>query len=106
MKILVTGGAGFIGSHVADAALEAGHEVLVVDDLSHGRAENVPPSAEFHPVDIRNREAFQELVLHFKPDAISHHAAQASVTASVREPLLDAEINVLGSLNVAAAALE
>ncbi len=106
MKILVTGGAGFIGSHVADAALEAGHEVLVVDDLSHGRAENVPPSAEFHPVDIRNREALQELVLHFKPDAISHHAAQASVTASVREPLLDAEINVLGSLNVATAALE
>lgn len=106
MKILVTGGAGFIGSHVAEAALEAGHQVMVVDDLSNGRAENVPPNADFHPIDIRNRDVLQELVLHFKPDAISHHAAQASVTVSVREPLLDADVNVMGSLNVAAAALQ
>jgi len=106
VKILVTGGAGFIGSHVAEAALEAGHQVMVVDDLSNGRAENVPPNADFHPIDIRNRDVLQELVLHFKPDAISHHAAQASVTVSVREPLLDADVNVMGSLNVAAAALQ
>ena len=106
MKILVTGGAGFIGSHVAEAAVEAGHEVLVVDDLSNGRTENLPPNADFHPIDIRNRDVFRELAIHFKPDAISHHAAQASVTVSVREPLLDADVNILGSLNVASVALE
>ena len=106
MKFLVTGGAGFIGSHVAEAAVEAGHEVLVVDDLSTGRTENLPPRVDFHPVDIRNREAFRELALHFRPDAISHHAAQASVTKSVRDPILDADVNVMGSLNVADVALE
>jgi UDP-glucose 4-epimerase len=106
LKILVTGGAGFIGSHVAEAAIEAGHEVLVVDDLSNGRTENLPPSADFHPIDIRNKDAFRELVVGFKPDAISHHAAQASVSVSVREPLLDADVNIMGSLNVAHAALE
>lgn len=106
MKILVTGGAGFIGSHVAEAALEAGHEVLVVDDLSTGRTENLPPNADFHPIDIRNRDVLRELAFHFKPDAISHHAAQASVAFSVREPVTDAGVNVLGSLNVADVALE
>ena len=106
MKILVTGGAGFIGSHVADAAIEAGHEVLVVDDLSTGRTENLPPNADFHPVDIRNKRVLRELALHFKPDAISHHAAQASVAVSVRQPVLDAEVNVVGSLNIADVALE
>lgn len=106
MKVLVTGGAGFIGSHVAEAAIDAGHEVLVVDDLSSGRTENVPLGADFHPVDIRNRTALRELVLHYRPDAISHHAAQASVSVSVREPLRDADVNVLGSINVAEAAIE
>jgi UDP-glucose 4-epimerase len=106
MKILVTGGAGFIGSHVAEAAVEAGHDVLVVDDLSTGRVENLPPGAEFHPVDIRQRDPFSELVLRFRPDAISHQAAQASVSVSVREPGYDAEVNVLGSLNVAEVARE
>ena len=106
MRILVTGGAGFIGSHVAEAALEAGHRVLVVDDLSNGRTENLPSNADFHPLDIRNGDALRELALHFHPDAISHHAAQASVTASVREPVRDADVNVLGSLNVANVALQ
>ena len=105
MKVLVTGGAGFIGSHVAEAAVEAGHRVLVVDDLSTGTTDNVPRQAEFHPVDIRNREALRELVLHFEPDAISHHAAQASVSRSVQEPHFDAEVNVLGSLSVAEVAM-
>jgi len=91
---------------VAEATLQAGHEVLVVDDLSNGRAENVSPNADFRPLDIRNRDALHELVLQFMPDAISHHAAQASVAVSVREPLLDAEVNVLGSLNVAKAAVQ
>jgi UDP-glucose 4-epimerase len=106
VRVLVTGGAGFIGSHVADAAIDAGHEVLVIDDLSTGRTENLPPSADFHPVDIRNKEVLRELALHFKPDAISHHAAQASVAVSVRKPVLDAEVNVIGSLNVADVAQE
>ena len=106
MKILVTGGAGFIGSHVAEAALEGGHQVLVVDDLSTGRLENLPPGADFHPIDIRNPDVLRELTLHFEPDAISHHAAQASVSVSVREPVLDADVNVLGSLNVANVAIE
>lgn len=106
MRVLVTGGAGFIGSHVADAAIEAGHEVLVVDNLSTGRTENLPPGADFHPIDIRNKPLLRELALHFKPDAISHHAAQASVAVSVREPVMDAEVNLIGSLNVADIALE
>lgn len=105
MRILVTGGAGFIGSHVAEAAVDGGHRVLVVDDLSSGLTANVPHEADFHPVDICDREAFRELALHFGPDAISHHAAQASVSVSVREPLLDANVNVLGSINVAEVAL-
>ena len=104
--MLVTGGAGFIASHVAEAAIEAGHDVLVVDDLSTGRTENLPTGADFHPVDIRHRDVFRELALHFRPDAISHHAAQASVAISVREPGYDAEVNVLGSLNVAEVARE
>ncbi len=106
MNILVTGGAGFIGSHVAEAALEAGHKVMIVDNLSTGRTANLPSNADFHPIDIRNGDVLRELVLHFRPDAISHHAAQASVTVSVREPVLDADVNVLGSLNVANLALE
>ncbi|MDH3624138.1 MAG: NAD-dependent epimerase/dehydratase family protein [Myxococcales bacterium] len=106
MRVLVTGGAGFIASHVAEAAIEAGHDVLVVDDLSTGRTENLPTGADFHPVDIRHRDVFRELALHFRPDAISHHAAQASVAISVREPGYDAEVNVLGSLNVAEVARE
>lgn len=106
MKVMVTGGAGFIGSHVAEAAIEAGHDVLVVDDLSTGRTENLPASADFHPIDIRNTDALREVALHFKPDAISHHAAQASVSVSVREPVLDAHVNILGSLNVAGVAVD
>lgn len=106
MRILVTGGAGFIGSHVAEAAIDAGHDVVIADDLSSGRAENVPHGAEFHPLDIRNQAAFRELARHFRPDAISHHAAQASVSVSMREPLRDADVNVLGSVNVAEAAIE
>jgi UDP-glucose 4-epimerase len=106
VKILVTGGAGFIGSHVAEAAVLAGHEVLVVDDLSNGRVENLPSGVDFHPVDIRDRDVLRELAVHFAPEAISHHAAQASVSVSVREPLRDARVNVLGSLNVAGVALE
>ncbi len=106
MRVLVTGGAGFIGSHVAEAAVDTGHEVMVVDDLSTGRTDNLPERAQFHQLDIRDGQSLSELARTFKPDAISHHAAQASVSVSVREPIFDAEVNVLGSINVARAAME
>ncbi len=99
MKILVTGGAGFIGSHVVDLYLEHGHDVVVVDDLSTGRRENVPPGATFYAVDIRSPE-LEEVFAREKPQIVNHHAAQMSVRISVAKPLFDAEVNVLGSLNV------
>ncbi len=100
MRLLITGGAGFIGSHLADQAVARGWSVAVVDDLSGGRRENVPASAEFFHVDIRDLSALQEAFRQFKPTAVSHQAAQASVSISVREPQRDAAINITGSLNV------
>jgi UDP-glucose 4-epimerase len=100
MKVLVTGGAGFIGSHVAEALLAEGAEVLVIDDLSTGKRENVPPGARLRVVDVRDAPAVREAVLGFRPDAVSHQAAQASVSVSVRDPRLDVSVNVIGSLNL------
>ncbi len=105
MRILVTGGAGFIGSHVADAALAAGHEVLVVDDLSTGRRENIPSKARFVELDIRKGEQLAKAIADFKPNMVSHQAAQTSVSVSTREPIRDAEINVVGSINLLNAAV-
>lgn len=101
MRILITGGAGFIGSHVAAAALAEGHEVAVLDDLSTGKAENVPPNAHWYEVDLRDRGATERALQDFRPDAISHQAAQASVSVSMRDPSLDAEVNVLGGIHLA-----
>jgi len=98
-KILVTGGAGFIGSHVVDLFVAQGYEVVIVDDLSTGRASNLNPAAKFYQVDIRSprlREVFEAE----KPDYVSHHAAQMDVRRSVAQPLFDADINILGSINV------
>jgi len=100
MRIIVTGGAGFIGSHVADMALANGHDVLVLDDLSTGRRENVPSSARFEQVDLRDAAKVEAAVLAFRPDVISHQGAQTSVSRSVRDPLLDAHSNVLGTLHL------
>src|SRR4051812_26372178 len=100
MRILVTGGAGFIGSHVADAALAAGHEVLILDDLSSGKRANVPAKAAFEQLDIRDAAALDASIGRFKPEVISHQAAQTSVSVSTREPVRDAEINVVGSINL------
>jgi UDP-glucose 4-epimerase len=100
MRIVVTGGAGFIGSHVADAFVAAGHEVLVLDDLSTGRRENVPAGAAFVEVDIRDAEAVQAAFAGFRPEIVDHQAAQTSVSVSTREPVRDAEINVVGTINV------
>jgi UDP-glucose 4-epimerase len=105
MRVLVTGGAGFIGSHIVEAALARGHQVWVVDNLSSGKRENVPSAATLVELDIRNGQKLSELVGELRPDVITHQAAQVSVSVSTREPLLDAEVNVLGSLNVANAAV-
>jgi UDP-glucose 4-epimerase len=106
MRIVVTGGAGFIGSHVAEAAIAEGHQVCVIDNLSTGHRKNVPARAEFEELDICDAEGVRRLISDFKPDAISHQAAQASVSVSVREPAMDARVNVVGSVNVLEAARE
>ena len=99
MKVLITGGAGFIGSHVADAFLKAGHEVVVLDNLSSGNRENLPAQARLYLMDLGARE-LAELFAEERPDIVDHHAAQISVTASARDPLEDARTNVLGMLNL------
>lgn len=102
MKILVTGGAGFIGSHVADALLDDGHRVHVLDDLSSGRKANVPDAAILHVHDIRT-EAAASLVTQGAFDVLVHHAAQMDVRASVADPGFDADVNIRGFLNLAEA---
>ncbi len=98
MRVLLTGGAGFIGSHLADHLLERGHEVAVVDDLSTGERKNVPEGARFYEMDIRTGclGVFEE----FTPEVLSHQAAQMDVRRSVREPDFDAEVNVLGTIRL------
>ncbi|MFL7893009.1 MAG: NAD-dependent epimerase/dehydratase family protein [Anaerolineales bacterium] len=99
MKILVTGGAGFIGSHVVDTFITHGHEVVIVDDLSTGRRSNLNPAATFYQVDIRSPE-LAEVFEKEKPQVVDHHAAQMDVRRSVEDPLFDADVNVLGSLKL------
>ncbi len=99
MKILITGGAGFIGSHVADAYLAAGHDGAIADNLLSGSADHVPGGARLHLVDIAAPE-FDRVVEREQPDVVNHHAAQMSVTVSARDPGLDARINCIGLLNV------
>ena len=106
MKILVTGGAGFIGSHVVDAYISAGHEVAVLDNVSTGREENVNPAATLHRVDVRDLAQVQTAVAAFKPDVVNHHSAQAEVPKSVADPGYDALINVVGGLNVLKACVD
>jgi UDP-glucose 4-epimerase len=99
VRILVTGGAGFIGSHVADGFRKAGHEVAVVDNLSTGDRSNVDSSIRFFDYDIRD-QGLEEAFKDFRPEIVSHHAAQANVPASVVDPVYDASVNVLGGLNL------
>jgi UDP-glucose 4-epimerase len=98
MRVLLTGGAGFIGSHISELLLERGHEVAVVDDLSSGKRENVPTGARFYEADIRSGCAgvFEA----FGPEALCHQAAQIDVRRSVREPDFDAEVNVVGTIRL------
>jgi len=102
--VLVTGGAGFIGSHIAQALLAKGHDVIVIDDLSTGHRDNVPPGATFVEADIRDVDAMTRLVGRHRPEAVTHQAAQTSVAVSVREPSRDADVNVLGTITVLEAA--
>lgn len=99
MKILVTGGAGFIASHVVDAYIDLGHEVAVVDNLSSGKKENVNPRAKFFQMDIADPRV-SDVFAQFKPRLVNHHAAQISVPLSVDDPLADAHTNVIGLLNL------
>jgi UDP-glucose 4-epimerase len=103
MRILITGGAGFIGSNLADAFIDAGHDVAIVDDLSSGSADNVRHGARWYRVDVRTPE-LDAVFAEERPEVVCHHAAQVSVRRSVEAPQVDAEVNVLGSLNVFEAA--
>lgn len=105
MKVLVTGGAGFIGSHIVDACLADGHEVFVIDDLSSGSPRNLPSHVKLYEVDICDAHGVDRVFNEVRPDAVSHQAAQMSVSRSVREPVFDAEVNVVGLLNVFEAAV-
>ena len=99
MNILITGGAGFIGSNVADGLLEKKHKVVIVDDLSNGKKENIPGGARFYRCDIRSKK-LSSIFKAEKPEVVIHNAAQLSVRVSVENPLMDADINVIGGLNV------
>src|SRR3989344_5763103 len=100
MKILVTGGAGFIGSHVVDGYVGLGYRVIVVDNLATGKKEFINKKAVFYKADIRDREKIAQIISKEKPELISHHAAQISVRQSVADPVGDANINIIGLLNL------
>jgi UDP-glucose 4-epimerase len=106
VRAIVTGGAGFIGSHVVDALVARGDEVLVLDDLSSGRRENVSSAAELVAGDIRDDAALREVFARHRPEACLHFAAQADVRVSVARPDLDCEVNVLGTVRLLEAARE
>lgn len=102
IRIIITGGAGFIGSHIADAYLAAGHEILIVDSLwehGGGRRANVPSGVTLVHMDVRD-ESLARIFAEFKPDVVNHHAAQHSVAISARDPIYDAQVNIVGLLNV------
>ena len=104
MRILVTGGAGFIGSHIVDALRARGHECAVIDDLSSGSRGNLPADVRLYEADISDRSAVARAIDDFRPEAVSHQAAQISVSVSMREPGRDAQVNIVGLLNVLAEA--
>jgi len=104
MKVLVTGGAGFIGSHIVDLYIKEGYEVVVVDDLSTGNAKYINKKAKFYKLDINelnvNDYKLKEVFKEERPDIVNHHAAQISVIDSIKDPVFDAKVNILGTLNL------
>ena len=100
MRVLVTGGAGFIGSHIVDGLVEDGHEVALVDDLSTGDIENLNPEARLYAVSIATFEELNEVFEKVRPEVVNHHAAQTSVRQSMVDPSFDALVNIVGSINV------
>jgi UDP-glucose 4-epimerase len=103
MRILVTGGAGFIGSHIVDQCIAAGHEVAIVDNLweeGGGKEQNLNPKARFYRADITDETTVQSIFDEVRPEVVSHQAAQHSVAISTKNPQLDARVNVLGLLNI------
>lgn len=105
LKILVTGGAGFIASNIVDAYLQAGHQVVVMDNFFSGKRENLNPRARFYQVDIRDEKKVNEVFSRERPQVINHHAAQIDVRKSGQNPALDAGINILGTINLLKAAV-
>ncbi len=99
MKILITGGAGFIASHIAESYLSLGHQVVIIDNLSSGFKKNIPAKAVFHHIDISSPD-LHTVIADEKPDIVNHHAAQINVRVSADHPILDAQINIIGGLNV------
>lgn len=100
MKILVTGGAGFIGSNIVDRYIGLGHQVVIIDDLSSGKKEFINPQAIFYQADIRDKARVSEIFEKEKPEVLNHHAAQMEVRRSVSDPQFDAEVNIIGLLNL------
>ncbi|HEY3295952.1 MAG TPA: NAD-dependent epimerase/dehydratase family protein [bacterium] len=100
MRILVTGGAGFIGSNVADGFIAQGHDVAILDNLITGLRENIPTAARFYEVDIRDAEGLRRVFDEFHPEVIVHHAAQMDVRRSLIDPVFDGDTNILGSLKL------
>ncbi|MEA2015973.1 MAG: NAD-dependent epimerase/dehydratase family protein [Actinomycetota bacterium] len=102
MKVLITGGAGFIGSNVAEGLLAEKYEVVIIDDLSNGKKENIPKKAKFYQCDVRDK-SICDIFEDERPDIVIHNAAQLSVRVSVERPVFDADINIIGGLNVISA---
>jgi UDP-glucose 4-epimerase len=103
MRILITGGAGFIGSHIVDQYIAAGHEVAIVDsmwDEGGGKPSNINPAARFYHADITDKSELARIFDEVKPEVVNHHAAQHSVAVSTKNPTLDARVNILGLINV------
>lgn len=100
MKILVTGGAGFIASHLVDRYLNLGHDVAIIDNFTTGKRENLNPKARLYEVDVRDSKAVADVFNREKPDVLNHHAAQMDVRKSVADPIYDAQVNILGLLNL------
>ncbi|MEM3374564.1 MAG: SDR family oxidoreductase [Candidatus Woesearchaeota archaeon] len=106
MKVIVTGGCGFIGSNLVDELIKLKHDVVVIDNLSTGKKENLNPKARFYLVDIREKEKVEDIFKKEKPEIVNHHAAQIDVRKSVSDPGYDASVNIIGLINLLKASVD